>query len=359
MFTPQEMRNKNQSRRIGPYPDVEVSASYFLQAIDVDVRLPHEDEKNHSSLKGYKVFGIGSAQKFLRKISQLGLRGVSVRLLDDPLSSLNEWPMYKNRWESALLTLARDARELDLEMIVDPFSIALQESGQWGLLDSDNHENTLILIGELAQLVENSGAKGMITLGRIPQEVQFARKYSSNSFELYSFSNNNETSTAYAGNLNKTVTGQKILPGNWEDMVFWSIMDIYHGSTFIITKPLENYHITQITRNTVKDAYLVNKFLLEYSKKNDFYLNEFEINSIKNILENVDIFVEKSRSVRFGSYVVSGTTQLLASYADSQGIEIARKRIEEMWINSIVAAGVGSVIIDRGAVDYFTGSILR
>lgn len=207
MFTPQEMRNKNQSRRIRPYPDVEVLASYFLQAIDVDVRLPHEDEKNHPSLTGYKVYGIGSAQKFLRKISQLGLRGVSVRLLDDPLSSLNEWPMYKSRWESALLPLARDARELDLEMIVDPFSIALQESGQWGLLDSDNHENTLILIGELAQLVENSGAKGMITLGRIPQEVQVATKHSSNSFELYSFSNNNETSTAYAGNLNKTVTG--------------------------------------------------------------------------------------------------------------------------------------------------------
>lgn len=142
-------------------------------------------------------------------------------------------------------------------------------------------------------------------------------------------------------------------------MVFWSIMDIYHGSTFIITKPLENYHITQITRNIVKDTYFVNKFLLEYSEKNDFYLNEFEINSIKNILENVDMFVEKSRSVRFGSYVVSGTTQLLASYADSQGIEIARKRIEEMWINSLVAAGVGSVIIDRGAVEYFTGSILR
>jgi hypothetical protein len=42
------------------------------------------------------------------------------------------------------------------------------------------------------------------------------------------------------------------------------------------------------------------------------------------------------------------------------GVDVARARLRETWINALAAAGpIDMVIIDRGAADYFAGSILH
>ncbi|TDF87190.1 hypothetical protein, partial [Arthrobacter terricola] len=122
------------SRRLTENAQVTVSPENFLQALDVDITADPHSVKAHRSIPGYESLGIGAAAERLDAVAGLGIKGVAVRVIDRPVSGREEWRGRRDPWVSAIGTLVEEAAARHLTVVVDPFSAALQPTGQWGLL---------------------------------------------------------------------------------------------------------------------------------------------------------------------------------------------------------------------------------
>ncbi|WP_339918401.1 hypothetical protein [Photorhabdus noenieputensis] len=135
---------------------------------------------------------------------------------------------------------------MPVKMIVDPFGLALTDNGQWGVRDNNGNfdkEQTYNLLEKVGFILSRNHVHGVVTLGRLPEEVMLTEKGISkagNYTKIYSFSQNSETSTAYVYlDAVSHNTGQKIMPGNVKGMDLWALVDIWHGTDVSVIKSME------------------------------------------------------------------------------------------------------------------------
>ena len=361
MKTSATMRAAGMSRRLTEARDVTIAPGTFLQPLDVDLRLDARDARPGTGIPGYERLGTAAASARLSEVAALGLRGVVVRLLDDTVADLGAWSRRRESWVGAVAGLAHAARDRGLELVVDPFSIALDRVGQWGLGADGRPDGaaTLDLLHDLAAVVHRAGATGVVTLGRVAREVEVTRAVAHDGLRVYSFSTNSETSAAYAGSGNHPTTNQKIWPGNLRDMLVWTVLDIDAGTDVPVTKPIENFHVVVETRRLLESADALTAFLDDPATARVLGDDPDLLAAVARVRADVPGFLARAARVELGAYTVSGTTKLLALLARDDGVAAARARLEELWVNAVAAAGPrGTVIVDRGATAWFRGGVL-
>ncbi|ALS57229.1 hypothetical protein C5D60_01150 [Rathayibacter toxicus] len=339
-----------------------VSPNYFVQAMDVDITADGASVVPHRSIPGYETLGLSAATARLDVVSELGLKGTVIRVIDRPVTDRLEWSRRRDKWASSLQVLIAEATARNLEVVVDPFSAALQPTGQWGLFaDAEiSGGGTIELIKDLTEVIVATGAQGIVTLGRVPREVEATKSVAGAALKIYSFSTNSETSAAYAGNPAHAVTNQKILPGNIADMLVWTLLDVHRGTDVLVTKPIENYHSIVESRIILRDTAARREFIASMLESGMLKDRDYEREGLDAILTDDAEFSKKASAVGLAAYTVSGTTQLLGAFARSEGTAIARARLTELWVNALASAGgADMVIIDRGASAYFSGTILH
>jgi hypothetical protein len=355
------MRAAGMSRRLTEARDVTIDPGTFLQPLDVDLRLDARSALPSRSIPGYERLGTAAAAARLAEVAALGLRGVVVRLLDDTVPHLGAWARRRETWVGTVAGLATAARDRGLELVVDPFSIALDRAGQWGLSADGQPDGgaTLDLLHDLAAVVHRSGGTGIVTLGRVAREVEVTRAVAQDGLRVYSFSTNSETSTAYAGSSTHPTTNQKIWPGNLRDMLLWTVIDIDAGTDVPVTKPVENFHVVVETRRLLDSADALSRFLDDPATTRLAEQDPDLVAAVRRVRADVPGFLGRAAQVELGAYTVSGTTKLLALLAHDEGVAAARARLEELWVNAVTAAGPrGTVLIDRGATAWFRGGVL-
>lgn len=353
------LRERGLSRRLSRAGSINIQPGDFIQSLDLNLLIDKDAKQKNKYIQGFYELGASRIKEEMLEVADLGIKGVSLRIIDEPVTSLEGWKQRESMWMEKIGEICEFGKNKNLQVIIDPFSIGLQETGQWGILESFSERDTLKLIENISKVVSTSKSNGIITLGRVPKEVQVTREFSAESVKIYSFSNNSETPTAYAGSMSKTNTLQKIIPGNFDDMIAWSMMDIYLGSDVLVTKPLESFQISSVARSVLESPIEIEKFLSKFIPLKINYLSNFEIETLMGIKNNIGYFYEQAKSIQYGAYAVSGSTQMLAIYADKEGVDVARRRLEETWMHSMLANGENSFIIDRGCKEYFLGSILH
>jgi len=355
------LREIGLSRRISDAPNITVTPDRFYQALDVDLRLPSEEIQRSPNIPGYAHYGLKAAHDQIRLCAELGVAGVVVRVLDDMVPDVDVWHEHGQRWLTAMSSLSNFAKNHNVALVVDPFTAALQKNGQWGLFASeDPTETTSTLLHEIALCVRAAGCHGIMTLGRVQKEVEITKAAVQNTVRIYSFSTNTETTAAYAGNPSHAITNQKIWPGNSDEMLVWAIVDFVAGARTLVTKPIENFHITAATAELLTSENALQNFFTSDAVNQICSRSEMLTRYQAEIIQDATSLVDEAKTVKYGAYTVSGTTRLLGLLAQEDGTDAARARQEELWTNALSTADQDRmVIIDRGVISYFTGGILH
>lgn len=169
--------------------------------------------------------------------------------------------------------------------------------------------------------------------------------------KIASFSQNSETSTAYIYDKRlNTDTGQKILPGNLEEMDLRGLMDVWDGTDVSLVKPIENYCCISNLRSLLTDDAYRNKFLSS-SFISNMYDKFPQIRSrLDRIVSDPDEMKKRCESALVGGYTVSGTSMILLFLANHIGDSSRWARQREIWLTARAACGERFWgIVDRSA----------
>ena len=255
------------TRRIIADSVVSVSPSVLSQAIDVSSTLDKNAQKPARGLPGYFTYGWKRASEEILKSHGQGIKTISLRFVSG-IADGGDVDSGLAGFEQTLSLIQNQIAGKDIRLIVDPFGLALTLDGQWGLKNSQgsfDQERTYQLLEKVGYILATHRVHGVVTLGRIPEEVKITRQgivAGGGHTKIYSFSQNSETSTAYVylDSLGHN-TGQKILPGNIVEMDLWALMDIWHGADVSVIKPMESYHLMGSLNYFISDAETRGKLL--------------------------------------------------------------------------------------------------
>lgn len=353
------------SRRILREPEHDIGPDALAQPVDVDVRLSPRARVPVPGLPGYHSVGVAAAADQVRHGVELGMTEFVVRFVGTSADSSHGSADGPARPAEALADLRERLAGGPATLIVDPFGVALNADGTWGRagpagLDADL---TTTLVEDLAAAMARAGADGIVTLGRLPQEVPATRRgitRAGTETKIYSFSQNSETSTAYVYlNGSQRDTGQKILPGNTTEMDLWSLLDIWDGTDVCLVKPMENFHVAGNLRRLLDDDVARTGFITSTGVRRLAALRPPVADRLAAMAADPRRMARRCRAVRIGTYAVSGTTALLGLLAERHGTALARARLREMWLNSAAATGARrGPLVDRNATSYLDGGIL-
>lgn len=355
----------NFSRRIFLESACKINPALLSQAVDVSLKLDENAQKPSKGLPGYFVYGWKKAADEIVRASNLGIAYISLRFVS-PAGGHNDINSGLEDFETTLLLIQREIQNLPVNIIVDPFGLALTQDGQWGILQGNNgfdKDKTFSLLERVGCILSRNHVHGVVTLGRIPEEVRLTKKgiiEGGDNTKIYSFSQNSETSTAYVylDSVGHN-TGQKILPGNVKEMDLWALMDIWHGADVSVIKPMESYHLMSSLSYLIKDDTTRNSFINSYALGDVANKNYFIAETLKEMKDNPTILAEKCHRLKLAGYTVSGTTYMLSLLAHEKGTDMARARLEEMWLTALgVMDNNCECIIDRNASRFLEGSIL-
>jgi len=357
-------------RRISDEPLHHVTPSRLVQPVDVDLALPEHTRAAVDALPGWYTYGRAAAVERVREGRRLGIEEFMVRITD---SRPIPWRARLDAHTGATALLVQETPH-GTRCTVDPFALALNPDGSWGVRADGGGIDvpaTYALIQDTAAAVATVGAHGIVTLGRLPREVEYTRSGIASvdgSTRIYSFSQNSETSTAYVYlSPEHRDTGQKILPGNLPEMTLWALLDVFQGTQVSVTKPLENFHVTldlvrHIQHRELLDRLLTTSLgrLVEPSRlAGRPQPPEDALQLLDAVLADPDTLVKQLDRLDLYGYTVSGSTRALAHLAGADGTALARARLLEAWTNWLAAAEApDSRIIDRNAIDYLAGGIL-
>lgn len=355
----------NFSRRIFSESIYKIRTSFLSQAIDISANLDKNAKRPAKGLPGYFTYGWKKGTDEMIRASELGIQYISLRFIYHA-EDQHDIDAILSSFETTLSLIQKEIQHLSIKLIVDPFGLALTHDGQWGVLRNHNsfdREKTLRLLKCLGCILSHNNIYGVVTLGRTPEEVKLTKKgilEGGNKTKIFSFSQNSETSAAYvyldsAGHN----TGQKTLPGNVKEMDLWALTDLWHGTDVSVIKPMESYHLMESLGNLVKNESIRNSFLdskivSEMAAQHDFIRETLE--EIKN---NPVLLAEKCSRLKLAGYTVSGTTYMLSLLAHEKGSDMARDRLEEMWLTALGVMNEDcECLIDRNASRYLEGGIL-
>ncbi|MBC8945957.1 MULTISPECIES: hypothetical protein [Xenorhabdus] len=353
------------SRRIFSESIHKITPDFLSQTIDVSLDLDRNALKPAKGLPGYFTYGWKKAVDEIIRVSHLGIQYISLRFISHA-GDLNDINESMTTFETILSLIQQEIKHLPIKLIVDPFGLALTSDGQWGILrdhKSFDREKTYTLLERVGYILSRNHVYGVITLGRILEEVKLTKKgivEGGNNTKIFSFSQNSETSIAYVylDSIGHN-TGQKIQPGNVEEMDLWSLMDIWHGTDVSVIKPMESYHLMSsldyLIKNEVsRNSFLNSKIVAEMATQHDFIRK-----TLSEMRESPDLLAEKCARLKLAGYTVSGTTYIMSLLAREKGANMARARLEEMWLTALGVMGENcECLIDRNASCFLEGSIL-
>lgn len=352
-------------RRLSNTQAVEVTANLLTQPIDVDVSLEKHKKRQMRHLPGYAVHGLSSGRDVILDAMGQGIDKFVLRLSDsgakfDYRSCVTRTERLAEAFYKMRGEVGRYAR-----LTVDPFAVALNPDGRWGVPTEGgiNYEKTTELLEKIGSLFAAAGADALVTLGRLDVEVEACRHgidRVGGVTILSSFSANSETSTAYIYLDHSHDTGQKIFPGNINEMLLWSLCDIWNGTEIVLVKPLENLHVSARLSDYIRDPHQAIEFIKSYVPQDLALISPAAGRAVAEIRKDPEEFARRLRSARIGAYAVSGTTFMLSLLADRCGVDQTIARLREMWLEVLAALGdqVDS-IIDRNAASYLRGQVLH
>ncbi|MCT2592950.1 hypothetical protein LHJ74_27895 [Streptomyces sp. N2-109] len=355
-------------RRLHDEPQTTLTPDLLVQPVDVDLALSEGGRSPVEGLPGWHSHGVTAAVDRIREGHRHGIGEFVLRISDTSTDSRQRsLSAQLDRHASAVSHLVREAPP-GIRCTVDPFALALNPDGTWGLRDDTDGLDvpaTYALLRDTAAAVAEAGAHGIVTLGRLPLEVTHTRAGITSvkgRTRLYSFSQNSETSTAYVYlDEDHRDTGQKILPGNLTEMTLWSLLDAFQGTEVSVTKPLENFHATLDLARHIQHEELVDRLLssLDPTVSGLPPLSGDTARLVAELLDSPQTVMKSLEQLELYGYTVSGTTRALSVLAAADGLRLARARLEESWHNWLAAAGPqGGRIIDRNAISYLQGGLL-
>lgn len=322
------------SRRLLARMEHTIQPGDLSQTVDVNAMLPETEQVVAKDLPGYYIYGGKLGAQKIREASQLGISTISLRFVSSAADA-GGIDAGIDIFEKTLRKIISELHYCPVKLIVDPFGLALTANGQWGVCNNMgvfDKEETLRLLGRVGFILSSNNVHGVITLGRIPEEVKATKEgitLGGGYTQIYSFSQNSETSTAYVYlDTPGHNTGQKILPGNIAEMDLWALIDIWHGADVSVVKPMESYHLISSIRSLNRDPRLRNEFLSSSVVEAIAEQHEFSRATLAELRENSDKLTEKCHNVKIGGYTVSGTTFMLSLLAQKKGEAMARARLE-------------------------------
>ncbi|GHH83693.1 hypothetical protein [Streptomyces capitiformicae] len=369
-MTPPHRLSPDARRRISDEPLHRITPDRLVQPVDVDLALPDEARAAVDALPGWYSHGRAAAVERIREGRRLGIEEFVVRISDSRPGPLQG---RLDRQTAATALLVRETPP-GTRCTVDPFSLALNPDGSWGIRADTGGIDvpaTYALIRDTAAAVATTGAHGIVTLGRLPREVEHTRSGIASvdgSTRVYSFSQNSETSTAYVYlPPEHRDSGQKILPGNLPEMTLWALLDVFQGTQVSVTKPLENFHVTLDLVRHIQHRELLDR--LFRTSLDDLVTPPGQASPprpaedvgqlLDALLADPDTLVKRLDRLTLYGYTVSGSTRALAHLAGADGTALARARLLESWTNWLAAADTpGSRIIDRNAAHYLADGVL-
>jgi len=388
LFSEEEMTSISSTgkitKRIKQQYEVIPRPEHFCQIVDIDINLKGNSTKGVPCMDGYPIRSVENAVSYIRQLLSSGIRAVTVRLGGNPVNPTNTEnysydPLLVNSsfevksvkdYDLILAAHVEVFKELrnqfpkgTLHITGDPFGIAPNsDDGAWGIKRSDgkiDYPATLELIAKIATAYAGAGVDALLSLGRIEREVEVARKALNRmhlEVEIQSFSQNVESKAAYIyldDVQRKKDSFQKILPGNFNEMNFRAITDIYEGSDTVVVKPTENLHIVSATRQFLNSKQEMLTFLTSQAVKDMIQGNEYLSSMVFDILMDSDAFFDKCRKVKLSTYTVSGTYYLHKLLEQQKGESFAFSVVDELYKNIISAAGpYFGKIMDRNAFWY-------
>lgn len=346
------------SRRIMHEYETKVRPEHFSQPIDIDVTLSGNQTSLMANMPQYPFRSTANAIAFIEELLTLGISSVVLRIRGS-LYGPDDDAVIRSHGEA--IRLIREHFPKDkLEIVVDPFSIALNKDGTWGVKDQDgnlSYEQTAELIQAITIHFAESGMDSIITLGRIEHEVLLTRqaleKIQRTDIKISSFSQNSETKNAYIyleHTPDKLDTGQKILVGNFTEMNIQMLTDVLDGSNQVIVKPLENFQLILMAQLLLANANFLSDYLHSPPVQALLRLNESTAQKINRILHHIPQFHELSRKVKVGAYSVSGTYYMQKKIEQEKSERFSYNVVEESLANALASAGPSLYrIIDRNA----------
>lgn len=350
------MAELNCTRTISTTPEVALSPEIFCQPIDIGVDLRGNTTQDISDMDGYPLRSLQNAIEYIGQLLEVGVRKVMIRM-DAPPKYTDKHRLLE-RQALIVRTLRAAYDQKTLQLIVDPFSVALNVDKTWGIKVKDqlDYMQTAEFFSLVTQHFAEVGADYILTLGRFEHEVDIAARTiqsQGSSMRVSSFSTNTETTNAYvyASHQLYAVTGQKILVSNYNEMVFRALLDIHEGSHLIVVKPAENLHVLEKIVTLLSNTALLKQFLESDQVVSLVTRASYLKTSYQDILSDLEIFADKARSVGVGSYTVSGTYYIDRQTLRRKGDNFLASLLYERYANAaaVMAPHGECVIIDRNA----------
>lgn len=342
------------SRRVGQEPEWPLPANVLAQPVDIDVRIGGRERRVLPGLDEYFQHGLVSALEWMTDLVGLGVRRFVVRVTAGSLESGQPMEALLERHAEALGTLRNQMPEGEIEITVDPFSIALNADGTWGVRGPIGLDRaaTNELIHAVATVVRGASADAILTLGRAQDEVSVSQAALAGSHtRIWSFSANTETPNAYVYSASEGSphdTGQKILVGNTTEMVLRGLTDVAAGTSTVVVKPVENLHVVSALCRMLDDSTARQEFL--GSPRVGTLVNGCpDLQRSYEVLCHLHEDETFGRDCQVGTYTVSGTSSMTDLVRSSRGETIANALVAERFATIASAAGDRlGVIVDRG-----------
>lgn len=373
------------SRRLMHESEVEIKPSHLAQTIDIDIYLEGDDVQELPNMPDYPVRSVENAINQIRELKKYGINSVVLRLggslhgkhssvyTFEPLraGSKNGTSLHQSEFtinkrltdQAVTIQLIRSwFPKGTLHITADPFGIAPNKDGSWGIQDETgrlDYRRTVDLIARIAVEYSEAGVDALLTLGRIEGEVEITKKALtevSSQVQIKSFSQNIESRSAYVYLDCLDIhhrDEQKILPGNLTEMKLRTLTDIYEGTDTVVVKPSDQLHLITITTLFLRNKYAVIDFLTSPSVKKILDTNKRLHNQVTHILLDIEEFSAKCQRITVGTYTVSGLYYLQKLLEKQRGEAYAFCWIDELFKN-VVSIGSDNLdsIIDRNALWY-------
>lgn len=349
------------TRTISVAPEILLTPGMFCQPIDIGIDLKGDVIQDILDMEGYPLRSLQNAATYINTLLETGVHKIMIRM-DAP-------PVYRSkarlleRQASIVQSLRMIFSSETLQIIVDPFSVALNPDKTWGVQSERklDYVRTAELFSILTQCFAEAGADYILTLGRFEREADIAARTITAhglNMRVSSFSTNTETTNAYvyARQQAYAVTGQKIPVSNYSEMVFRALLDIYEGSSLVIVKPAENLHVLDKIVTLLGSSESLDTFLRSDQVKTIITQANYLRESYDYILSDPQAFMSKARSVGVGSYTVSGTYYTDRQTLNRKGAAFLKSLLYERYVNAAAAITDHSepLIIDRNVGWYFT-----
>jgi delta-aminolevulinic acid dehydratase/porphobilinogen synthase len=343
------------SKTIFDSPEVELAPGIFCQPIDIGIDLQGNQTIPIQNMDQYPFRSQENAKDHIAGLLELGIRSVMIRM-DSPAAYPSTRKLLER--QAAIIKGLREAFP-ELSIIVDPFSVALNQDKTWGVLKDGklDYEATATLFGDISETFTQSDASYVLTLGRFEREVAVAKQAVSGATKVSSFSTNTETTNAYVYSDHGAyaLTKQKILVSNFQEMIFRALVDTFEGSEMVIVKPAENLHVLEKLTMLLSHPDLLTEFLKKPRVIAMANTSKYLKSVHGSMLADQQGFLSKAKHTRIAAYTVSGTYFMDMQTLRRKGSYFLTSVLHERFSNIAAVldeASHPSLIIDRNAAWY-------